>query len=512
VNDPVYITVTNSGETINISVNPGIPAGGTTNQVLRKTSNTDYAVGWTNASAGTVTSVTGGTGLTGGTITSSGTLAVDFATSGGGTSTQAVMATDSRLTNARTPTAHAASHEDGGTDELLLAQSQVVNLPTDLAGKVPTTRTITTGAGLAGGGDLSANRTLTVDFAPSGSGTGSQAVSATDSRLTNARTPTTHGSTHGSAGSDPIPAGGLSQAQVANLTTDLAGKVPTSRTITAGSGLTGGGDLSANRTLAVDFAPSGAGSSTQAVMGTDSRLSNARTPTTHATSHGALGSDPVTLEISQVTNLTAALDAKADETVQIIAGTGLTGGGNLTANRTLAVDLATSGGGTSNQSVRATDTRLSDARTPTGAAGGSLTGTYPNPTLANASVTVGKISASGTASSSTFLRGDMSWQTPTAAPSGAAGGDLAGTYPNPTVGFKPISGTGTALGTWRAITFPTNTAVILPASGVWAFISIQIKSSNDSFQNLTADVAPGGSTISPASAVHYHTLLCWRIS
>lgn len=508
MNDPVYITVTNSGEQVNISVNPGIPAGGTTNQVLRKTSNTDYAVGWASAASGTVTSVTAGAGLTGGPITTSGSLAVDFATSGGGTSTQAVSATDSRLSNARTPTAHAASHEDGGTDELLLAQSQVVNLPTDLAGKVPTTRTVTAGTGLTGGGALSTNITLSANFG-STSGTVCQ---GNDSRLSDARTPTTHGSTHGSAGSDPIPAGGLSQAQVLNLTTDLAARVPTSRTITAGSGLTGGGDLSANRTLAVDFAPSGAGSSTQAVMGTDSRLSNSRTPTAHAASHGALGSDPVTLEISQVTNLTAALDAKADETVQIIAGTGLTGGGNLTANRTLAVDLATSGGGTSIQSVRATDTRLSDARTPTGAAGGSLTGTYPNPTLANASVTVGKISATGTASSSTFLRGDMSWQTPTATPSGAAGGDLAGTYPNPTVGFKPISGTGTALGTWKSVTFATNTAVTLPAGGIWAYINIQLKSSNDAFQAMTADVAAGGSTISAASPTHYHTLVCWRIS
>lgn len=37
------------------------------------------------------------------------------------------------------------------------------------------------------------------------------------------------------------------------ITAALAGKVATTRTITAGTGLTGGGDLSANRTLAVDF-------------------------------------------------------------------------------------------------------------------------------------------------------------------------------------------------------------------------------------------------------------------
>jgi hypothetical protein len=51
--------------------------------------------------------------------------------------------------------------------------------------------------------------------------------------------------------------------------------------LTAGLGLTGGGDLTANRTFAVDFAASGTTSSTQAVRADDSRLSNARTPTAH---------------------------------------------------------------------------------------------------------------------------------------------------------------------------------------------------------------------------------------
>ena len=39
-------------------------------------------------------------------------------------------------------TAHAASHADGGTDEITVAQSQVTGLAADLAGKVPTTRTV----------------------------------------------------------------------------------------------------------------------------------------------------------------------------------------------------------------------------------------------------------------------------------------------------------------------------------------------------------------------------------
>lgn len=43
----------------------------------------------------------------------------------------------------------------------------------------------------------------------------------------------------------------IAQSKIANLTTTLAAKVSTTRSITAGTGLTGGGDLSADRTLAV---------------------------------------------------------------------------------------------------------------------------------------------------------------------------------------------------------------------------------------------------------------------
>jgi hypothetical protein len=53
-----------------------------------------------------------------------------------------------------------------------LAESDITNLTTDLAAKVPTTRTISTTAPLTGGGDLSANRTLAISDFTGDSGSG----------------------------------------------------------------------------------------------------------------------------------------------------------------------------------------------------------------------------------------------------------------------------------------------------------------------------------------------------
>lgn len=74
------------------------------------------------------------------------------------------------------------------------------------------------------------------------------------------------------------------------------GGVPTSRRINTNAPLTGGGDLSADRTLDVTF-----GSAADTICeGNDSRLSDVRTPLAHKASHENGGSDELALDAAQV--------------------------------------------------------------------------------------------------------------------------------------------------------------------------------------------------------------------
>ena len=80
------------------------------------------------------------------------------------------------------------------------------------------------------------------------------------------------------------------------------GAVPTSRNVSSGTGLAGGGDLSADRTLSVLYGTT----SGTAAAGNDARLSDARTPTAHKTSHQSGGSDELALAANQITSGTVA--------------------------------------------------------------------------------------------------------------------------------------------------------------------------------------------------------------
>ena len=99
-------------------------------------------------------------------------------------------------------------------------------------------------------------------------------------------------------GTVTVPDGSFTVGKTTGLQAALDGKAPTTRTITAGTGLTGGGDLTANRTLAVSYGTT-AGTAAQ---GNDTRLSDARTPTSHAASHASGGADALAISGAQVTS------------------------------------------------------------------------------------------------------------------------------------------------------------------------------------------------------------------
>jgi hypothetical protein len=173
------------------------------------------------------------------------------------------------------------------------------------------------------------------------------------------------------------------------------------------------GDVSGLGTAATrNVAASGDASSGEVVKGDDTRLTNARTPTTH--NHTA----------SQITDFNSAVDARIGSSVTsvfgrtgaVVAATNDYTWAQINKSASSIADLATRSASDLNSGT------LPDARFPSTlpALNGSNLTALNATNIGSGTVPTARL-GSGTASSSTFLRGDNTWQSVSASPAGSDG-------------------------------------------------------------------------------------------
>ena len=206
------------------------------------------------------------------------------------------------------------------------------------------------------------------------------------------------------------------------------GATPNTTYVIAGTGLSGGGRLTANVTL-----------TNAGVTAFNTRTGN------------------VTLSSSDVTTALGFTPGTGNGSVTSVAtGTGLTGGPITTSGTISLANTAVTAGTYGNATINGVFTvdaqgRITNASnitisgtTPGGTAGGDLSGSYPNPTLNTSGVVAGTY---GSATISPQIAVDAKGRITSASnvtitgvsPGGTAGGDLTGSYPNPTLNTSGVT-------------------------------------------------------------------------
>ena len=252
----------------------------------------------------------------------------------------------------------ATSHNHSGTYANLShshAESDVTGLVTDLAGKAASVHThsqsdvTSLSTALAGKSDTTHDHSGTYDPA----GTASSAVSThdstttsvhgisntanlvytSDSRLSDARTPTAHKTSHSTGGTDALSASDIGAA-ASSHTHSYASTTHASTHAAAGSDPLSG--ISPSQITGT------------AVITTDSRLSDSRTPTAHASTHNAGGTDALAIDAVAATGSLRTLGTSATSAAagnHAHSGTYVTPGGTvtLTGNVTGSATMSSSG-------------------------------------------------------------------------------------------------------------------------------------------------------------------------